>query len=451
MDRPYSRFLTGNPPVFSGQNRRKPLLTANPNIQADDRTVHARMKIVLHVEGMALALRYVVYATLAVLCVFIYDDTLRRAFIAAGLSALTHNLFSHWVFYSRRHALFVSPWNFLLYLLRFCLLVGLTGGPASPLAPLFLSLLIGYHIYSRRPKSFNSLWITLVVSAAYSFVIVADWIIERTVVFPAPVYINLFFIGCFGWLTYYLAQVLSDMERTTEAKTSALKSSEATLRAIFDHTAHPILVYDEAEIIMDVNESACDFLGLSRDELTGLRFQSLLFDDGTLAALIETLKQSGSLHHEMLVLPANEQERSVYMHIHSFLRGGRRLFVALFHDITDQKELREAHRAAKLNLEKANKEMQHVVDLRAAFYINVANRLRSPLSAILGFTDMLLEEHLGKISTEQRQALHSCRRSLTNIFSQLDEAFMLDVTFGQEEVIDDTSRQDTSDTDTLPR
>jgi len=79
-----------------------------------------------------------------------------------------------------------------------------------------------------------------------------------------------------------------------------------------------------------------------------------------------------------------------------------------------------------MNLEKANQELQRVVDLRAAFYINVANRLRSPLAAILGFTDMLLEEQLGELNEEQRKAIHSNKRSLMRIFEQLDEAFALE-------------------------
>ena len=62
--------------------------------------------------------------------------------------------------------------------------------------------------------------------------------------------------------------------------------------------------------------------------------------------------------------------------------------------------------------------------MRAAFYTSVANQLRSPLAAMLGYIDMLLEEHLGSINPEQREALYSCRRSLHRIFERLDEVFM---------------------------
>lgn len=387
-------------------------------------TADSRMAIILRVEWTLVALRYAIYVLLAILSVAIRDDALRRAFLVVGTCALAHNLFSHWVFYTRRHAYFTSPWNFVFYLLRISLAVGITGGAASPLAPLFLLLVIGYHIYI--PRAPNTLWITLVVGASYSFTVLIDWFLVGMNWMYLPLYLNLALIAACGWGMGVLSRVIRVLERDAHSKETALESSEATLRAILNHTAHPIIVYDENELITDVNESACNFLGLARQKILGLRFQTLIFDDGTLSGSLETLKKERALHQEMLVLPPGSQERNVYMHIHSFLGEGRRFYVALFHDITDQKELQEASRLAKLNLEKANQELQRVVELRAAFYINVANRLRSPLAAMLGFTDMLLEEQLGELTEEQRKAIHSNKRSLMRIFEQLDEAFALE-------------------------
>ena len=379
---------------------------------------------VLRMEWTLVVLRYAVYVLLGILSVAIKDSSLRRAFLVIGTLALAHNIFAHWVFHTRRYERFVSLGNFLLYLLWTCLLVGITDGAASPLAPLFFLLIIGYHIYS--PRASNTLYITLAVCASYSFTVLVDWVIGGLQWTYLPMYLNLILIGFCGWVMDVLARMIRALEHNARLKETALESSEATLRAILNHTAHPIIVYDENELITDVNESACNFLGLSRQAVIGLRFRSLVFDDGAVSESLDNLKRTGSLHQEMLVLPVGGLERNVYMHIHSFLGEGRRFFVALFHDITNQKELQEANRLAKMNLEKANQELQRVVDLRAAFYINVANRLRSPLAAILGFTDMLLEEQLGELNEEQRKAIHSNKRNLMRIFEQLDEAFALE-------------------------
>lgn len=390
-----------------------------------------RMSLVLRMEWVLLSLRYVIYVILAFATIIIDDQEWRnKAFLIGGL-ALVHNLFAHWVFFSKRYSIFTSLWNFIVYLVLCCLLVGFTGGASSPLALVFVFLVIGVHIYV--PHTPSSLWITLIVCAAYSFTVIGDWIFSGMHWSNFPVYVNLFFIAFAGWITGILARLFAELEKKAQMKAAAQASSESILRAILNHTGHPILVYDENEIITEVNESACNFLGLPREKIIGMRFQTFIFDDGSLSEILETLKQTGHLHQEMLVICSNSQERSVYMHVHSFLNEGRRFFVALFHDITHQKELEAAHRQAKLNLERANQELQRVVDLRAAFYINIANRLRSPLAAILGFTDMLLNEQLGELTEDQRKALASNRRSLMRIFELLDEAYTLESSLETEE------------------
>ncbi len=379
------------------------------------------MNLVLRMEWMLIIFRYLTYILLAIMSVTVSEETLVHNLIIAGASALAHNVFAHWVLYSKRYRLFISPLNFLLYLGRFCLLVAISGGAESPFAPFYLFLLIGYHIYA--PRALNTLWVTLLVCAAYSFTVMAQWLFSGINLMYMPLYVNMVYIAFCGYIMNILARVLYSLEQSTRRQAAALGSSEATLRAILNHTAHPIVVYGENDMISEANDSACNFLGLPRETLIGTRFQSYIFDDGALSDSMAELRESGSLHQERLVLTVNQNERDVYMHIHSFLRDNRRFFVALFHDITDQKEFQEKNRLATLKLEEANRELQRVVELRVAFYANVANRLRSPLAAMLGFVDMLLEEQLGELHADQRNALHSCRRSITRIFGLLDDAF----------------------------
>ncbi len=109
--------------------------------------------------------------------------------------------------------------------------------------------------------------------------------------------------------------------------------------------------------------------------------------------------------------------------VRSFIQEGRRFFVALLHDVTEQKHVQEATRKANIRLVQINQELQQVDSLRNAFFGAVSQRLRSPLSAILGYTDLLLEEELGALNAEQRKAVQSCRRSVIRVFGLVDEAF----------------------------
>lgn len=384
----------------------------------------SRMTVVVGLEWTILALRYILYVFMATLSVASDVSGESSFFLIAGGSALAHNIFAHAVLYTHKYYLFVSPVNFFIYLLRFCLLIGISGGAASPFVPLLLFLIIAYHIYI--PSGKHSIRTTFLVCTGYCFTVLVVWIFSGIDFMQLLVYMNLLFIVLCGWLMKMMSRVVFQLDYEAKRQASALQSSESTLRAILDHAAHPILVFDEHSFIIDLNDSARQFLNAPREQLMGKRFQSYIFDDGSLDDSLEELRESGSLDREMLLIPHDRSERNVDAHIHSFMKDNSRFFVILFHDITEQRELEETSRIAKERLEEANRELQRVVKLRTEFYANVANRLRSPLSSMLGFTDMLLEEQLGDLNDEQRKALHSCRRSVMRIFDLIEDAFAPD-------------------------
>ncbi|HZJ71151.1 MAG TPA: histidine kinase dimerization/phospho-acceptor domain-containing protein, partial [Planctomycetota bacterium] len=50
-------------------------------------------------------------------------------------------------------------------------------------------------------------------------------------------------------------------------------------------------------------------------------------------------------------------------------------------------------------------------ELRRRLIANVSHELRTPLVSVIGYTDMLLSEHLGPLAPDQRKALHVCARN----------------------------------------
>ncbi len=398
-----------------------PVNTPDPAGSADPGTVQPRIAVVLRIELFLLILRYLFYLFVVLLHVSGTGLFQGSSLVIVAGAALLHNAFSHWVLYTRRYWLFISPVNFLLYMARTMLLVGITGGDGSPLAPLFLLFLIGCNVFS--PGGRWNAWLAVVVCAAYSFTIMADWTLNGMDYMAVNVYANLGLLGFSGWLMHQLGKLLRQTEADAANRARELLSSEATLRTILDNTAEPIVVYGENEFIAEANKQSCVFFGLPREELVGRRFREFLFDDGLLPDRMDATRRAGEFHDEMLVVRPDGDERSVDMHIHSFIRDRRRFFVAMFRDITEQKDLEEAQHQAKKQLEVANRELQRVNALRDDFYSTVARRLRSPLSAILGFIDMLLDDEMGELGSEQRSALQSSRRSARRVLDMVDEAF----------------------------
>jgi PAS domain S-box-containing protein len=366
-----------------------------------------------------LAARYLIYS--AVILAYYFRWTgfqLQDVVLVAGV-ALVQNIFCHWVLYTRHYSRFFTPWNLGLNLFHAAVLVFFTGGDTSPLIGLFLVIFVGCNVYA--PGNSWGPWISVLVCAVYSFTVLTDWGVNGLSGASITVYSSLALMALCGWLMREMGRMLRHSESSARRRARELLSSGATLRAILDNAAEPIVVYGENEFIAEANSQACSFFGVIREELIGKRFREFLFDDGLLPERMETAHQTGRFHEETLVLLSDGSERTVDMRIHSFIRDQRHYYVAVLRDITEQKDLEESQRQAQERLQALNNELQRVNALREELYSNVARRLRSPLSAILGFVGMLIDEETGELNDEQRTALQSCRRSARRALDMVDE------------------------------
>ena len=381
-----------------------------------------RMVAVIRIEYGLLAVRYVsLLLIVGWASVGGISAVYSSALPAVVLTIVAQCVFAHWVLYQQKYRLFVSPVNFAVNLAGICVLVGATGGDQSPLVLLFALFIIGYGIYA--PRFLSPFFISLVCCIVYSFTLLAYWSFEGVNLTSPPVWFRLGLILLCGWMVGVLSDALRHYQQSALQQTAALASSESALRAILDSVGHPLLVYDEHGFITDANDEACDFLGLPRLKLLGKRFRAFIFDDGTLPSRLAVLRARGQYQGELIALTDSGEERDIDLLARSFTRDGQRFHVALMRDITRQKELQESARIARNRLEEANRTLQQATELHATFLTSVSQRLRSPLSAILGFAELLLEGALGELNDAQRGAVASCRRTVQRMFKTINEPF----------------------------
>jgi PAS domain S-box-containing protein len=404
----------GNAGMLNAENRLYPAPKVAPS------PAQVREALAVRFEWFLLLVRYASYSMLlAAYAVGGISEYTPDLFLVT-LGALGHNVFVHFVLFTRRHSLFLSPLNLFLHLLKISLLTGITGGADSPFALLFLLPIVGYALYS---TSCRQVW-TVVLATSFMFAgtLLVEWSINGIdMTYPVMMYFISF--GVLGHMVDRIGEVVNAAEEHAQERAQSLVTSEATLRAILDSTPLPILVCEDSEMVVDANERACGFLNIDRDHLLGRRLRAFLFDDGTLPQKLAALRAKGAYRGEFLVLKSSGEERDVDLVIRSFMREGRRFHVAMLIDITEQKNFQEASRVATLRLERLNNELREVNDLRLAFYTTVAQRIRSPLTAIAGYADLLLEEALGPLNADQRGAVKNTRECSRRVFDQLDSAF----------------------------
>ena len=382
-----------------------------------------RSELPLTIERMALGMRYATYFVVMFLAGIGFIKSNVQDIVTISAWVLLHQAFVHIVFWSGRHSLFFTRFNFVINFLEVFLVLILTGPDTSAAYFLYFPFLLGFSAYERRYRRVMA--VTILCAVSFVVAVAYEGIMESLAGVYGEIVIKALYVLFAGWLVAVLSDRLRKAEEALSGQAASVASSEAMLRTILNSAGDPILVYDDNEFIAEANARASEFLRVPREKLVGQRIRAFLFDDGTLSHKFANLRVRGEIQSEEVFVNADGEERVVEVVSRSFIRGQARYYVAIIRDVTDRKNLQEATRLANVQLERLNSELRQVGKLKTGFLTSISQNMRSPLSAVSGYLEMLLEEDLGEINADQRRALQTCRRGLLRVFKLIDEALDL--------------------------
>jgi two-component system phosphate regulon sensor histidine kinase PhoR len=167
-----------------------------------------------------------------------------------------------------------------------------------------------------------------------------------------------------------VAQAINEISRTIREKVHTLAESSGRLEAVLANMVSGVVVFELSGRINLVNPSAERILGISKNEAAGRKYVEALKNYPLIQIIDRVLKsgqpQSGEI---TLIFPA---ERILEAHAAPVL--GERLepqgVVLVLHDIS---------------------EIRHLEMVRAEFVANVSHELKTPVTAVKGFAETLLE------------------------------------------------------------
>ncbi len=382
-------------------------------------TTAFRLWLVKRTEQMAVVVRYAFFAVGATLTAtgLALDWSVFGILVIVPM-LLIHNAFVHLLFAFKRYSFFSTPWNFAINFGEMCVIVLFSIGQDNPAFVVFILFLIGLSPYMRSP--FRFMQSTALCVSAHVLIHAYEYSFARFIQQLDVIILQVLAISVAGYMIVQVTRLLERAEIEARRQALALATSESTLRMILDAAADPIVVFNTEDVIIEANDKACAFLKVRRPDLLNRRIRAYMFDDGTLAERRESMRERGRFKGEQVFIDAEGEEHTADLFVRSFIRDGERLFVGLVHDRTGSKELEEADRRAQERMKQLERELREIAMFKADYVESVSQRLRSPLTTILGFTGMLAEGELGELSLEQRDAVSACRRSAQRMLREIN-------------------------------
>ncbi len=171
-----------------------------------------------------------------------------------------------------------------------------------------------------------------------------------------------------------------------------LRDQQFYTRSLIESNIDAIITTDPAGIITDVNKQMEALTGSTRDELIGAPFKGCFTDPERAEAGINlVLREKKVTNYELTACARDGTETAVSYNATTFYDRDRNLqgVFAAARDITERRLLDRALQETNFALEAAKSAAEKANLAKSDFLSSMSHELRSPLNAILGFSQLM--------------------------------------------------------------
>ncbi len=194
--------------------------------------------------------------------------------------------------------------------------------------------------------------------------------------------------------------VARDITERRQAE-EAVRESEQKYKGIVENSSDLIMLTRPDGVITYMSPACRSILGYEPEEVVGTDPWVIHPDDSERVRTVHlnALKGRAGTNYEYRVVTKSGETRWV-SHSWSpiFADGELRTVVSVVRDITEHKQSEEA-------LREAHEELEQAYRVQREFLNNVTHEVRTPLTAVKGYAEMLMEGLAGPVSDEQRALL----------------------------------------------
>ena len=209
-----------------------------------------------------------------------------------------------------------------------------------------------------------------------------------------------------------------------------------------------IFLLDGQERVVRANPVAGEITGIPYDGLVGRRFDEIVPREriDEIRRMRKDYRGEGNepLKYHLVVGPSDGSTRTLSFEKHPIAERAGHAWI-FFRDVTKEKQLEEhlkgkTHQLTLANqslqearasllqrneeLQRTNERLEELLKMKTAFLAIATHEIRTPLSIVLGYDRMLLQEKSGPLNHEQKRILEesvqSCERLLNIVNEMLD-------------------------------
>src|SRR5262249_51678259 len=129
---------------------------------------------------------------------------------------------------------------------------------------------------------------------------------------------------------------------------NALKQSEQDYRGLFENAHDAIIIFSpDYEVILDVNDRACELYGYTKEEFVGLTMEKLSSDVTEAGRINEMLRKKIRRSFEAMHYRKDLSRMSIEINAALVNYKGRKAILSINHDITERKNVEIALRTSE--------------------------------------------------------------------------------------------------------
>ena len=202
----------------------------------------------------------------------------------------------------------------------------------------------------------------------------------------------------------------------------ALRKSEENFRNVIKYA--PVAIYEidfYGTKFRSVNDVVCQISGYTRDELLSMNPLDLLDEDckkrfqENIRKKLAGEKIDESLELKIKIKDGGDLTVLVSVGAFTFKDGKPESVLVIAHDITERKKMEVTLEKYRGEIEKQNIQLKKADLLKTNFLSVTSHELRTPMSSIKGYTQMMSKQILGQINDEQMKALNIILRNTNRL------------------------------------